>query len=162
MLSKLYASPSTSITSSILEDGFLPILPVPMIFPLVFPPNVTWPFLVSVNMQNLVLSPVICLEQPLSIYHMLFMAARHSYKYNQTRDFGTQTCLGPFLSFADLSRANRHLRIHIYFTQGDAIISFDSLFMSLFIMIFDFKIISWKIFFWNFLLWWKFVSFVNL
>ena len=126
------------MTSSIQEDGFLPTLPDLIILPFVFPQNVTWPRSPSVSMQNLVLSPVICLEQLLSRYHLLFMTVRHSYKYNQTRDFGTHTFFGPFLSFINLSRAIKHLKIHTCFTHDDAIISFDSLFMSLFILIFDF------------------------
>ena len=46
------------------------------------------------------MSPVICLEQPLSKYHLLFgfIAARHFCIDNQGRILGTQATLGPLRS----------------------------------------------------------------
>ena len=51
-----------------------------MIFPLPLSPKVTCPPSLDFKELNCDLSPVICLEQPLSIYHLLLFASRHTYK----------------------------------------------------------------------------------
>ncbi|KAE9591201.1 hypothetical protein Lalb_Chr20g0115921 [Lupinus albus] len=80
MLRRLCLSPSTYSTSSIVVEGGFPILPTPRIFPLLLSPYVTYPLSLGVRTENLLLSPVICFEQPLSRYHKLQAALKFSYK----------------------------------------------------------------------------------
>ena len=47
-------------------------IPLPFIFHDASFPKVTFPYLLSLKVGNLLLSPVICLEHPLSIYQGLF------------------------------------------------------------------------------------------
>ena len=67
MLSRLCLSPSTNHTL-LIEIEELPIVPVPMILPVWFPPNPTVPPSFMVRVRNIDLSPVMCREQPLSRY----------------------------------------------------------------------------------------------
>jgi len=53
----------------LIEIEELSIVPVPMILPDWLPPNFTFPPSFIVRVRNIDLSPVICLEQPLSRYH---------------------------------------------------------------------------------------------
>ena len=71
MLSKLCFKPLTRYTLSMEWVGDLPILPIPTILPFLLSPNVTLPLLRAVSERNFDLSPVICLEQPLSRYQWL-------------------------------------------------------------------------------------------
>ena len=67
MLSRLCLSPSTNHTL-LIEIEELPIVPVPMILPVWFPPNPTVPPSFIVRVRNKDMSPVMCREQPLSRY----------------------------------------------------------------------------------------------
>ena len=80
IISKLWFKPSTRSTLLIELDEFSSILPYPMIFPLSLPLNVTLPPFLFDRKINFSLSPVICLEQPLSRTHLPLLAARHTYK----------------------------------------------------------------------------------
>ncbi|KAE9598408.1 hypothetical protein Lalb_Chr15g0080461 [Lupinus albus] len=80
MLRRLCLSPSTYSTSSIVVEGCFPILPTPRIFPLLLSPYVTYPLSLGVRTENLLLSPVICFEQPLSKYHKLRAALKSTCK----------------------------------------------------------------------------------
>ncbi|CAL0318734.1 unnamed protein product [Lupinus luteus] len=82
MFRRLCLSPSTYSTPSIVVEGGLPILQTPSIFPLLLSPYVTYHFSIGVRTKNLLLSPVICFEQPLSKYHKLQAALKFSYKTN--------------------------------------------------------------------------------
>ncbi|KAE9594097.1 hypothetical protein Lalb_Chr18g0050161 [Lupinus albus] len=81
MLRRLCFKPSTYKTFSIVTCGGLPILPIPKILPLLLSPYVTNPSFGRIKL-NFDLSPVICLEQPLSRYHRSFSALKHTYKIN--------------------------------------------------------------------------------
>ncbi|KAE9607831.1 hypothetical protein Lalb_Chr09g0334311 [Lupinus albus] len=80
MLRRLCLSPSTYSTSSIVVEGGFPILPTPRIFPLLLSPYVTYPLSLGVRTEDLILSPVICFEQPLSKYHKLRAALKSTCK----------------------------------------------------------------------------------
>jgi len=67
MLSRLCLSPSTNHTLFI-ETEELPIVPEPMILSVWFPPNPTVPLSFMVRVRNKDQSPVMCHEQPLSMY----------------------------------------------------------------------------------------------
>src|ERR1700732_1857107 len=62
------------------------------------------------NLENFVLSPVMCLEQPLSIYHtfLLVLLLRHTYINNQVA-LGTQLALGPFGLGSEYSHASHKI-----------------------------------------------------
>jgi len=74
MLSRLCFKPCTYWTFYILAELGLPIIPLPLILSLSLFPNVTSPpsFFSKVRKQSL--SPVMCLEQPLSKYHGFVLA----------------------------------------------------------------------------------------
>ncbi|CAL0332873.1 unnamed protein product [Lupinus luteus] len=82
MLRRLCFSPSTYNTPFIVVEGGFPILPTPRIFPLLLSPYVTYPLSLGVRIENLLLSSVMCFEQPLSKYHKLQAALKYSYKTN--------------------------------------------------------------------------------
>ncbi|CAL0301115.1 unnamed protein product [Lupinus luteus] len=82
MLRRFCLSPSTYSTPSIVVEGGFPILPTPRIFPLLLSPYVTYPLSLGVKTENLLLSSVMCFEQPLSKYHKLQAALKFSYKTN--------------------------------------------------------------------------------
>ncbi|CAL0308052.1 unnamed protein product [Lupinus luteus] len=82
MLRRLCLSPSTYSTPSIVFEGGFPILPTPTIFPLLLSPYVKYPLSLGVRTKNLLLSLVMCFEQPLSKYHKLQAALKFSYKTN--------------------------------------------------------------------------------
>ncbi|GAB2283297.1 hypothetical protein Dimus_039587 [Dionaea muscipula] len=67
-----------------------------MILPLSLSPNVTCPPSSGVILESNALSPVICLEHPLAMYHFPLVALDFKHTYtNQTLDFGTHFVLGP-------------------------------------------------------------------
>jgi len=68
MLSMLCLSPSTNHTL-LKEREELPIVHVPMIFPVWFPPNPIVPPSFIVRVRNIDYSPVMCHEQLFSRYH---------------------------------------------------------------------------------------------
>src|SRR4030043_701972 len=68
MLSRLGVKPSTSQTL-LIEREELPIIPVPTIFPFWCPPKPTEPPSFMLRVWNIDLSPVICREHPLYMYH---------------------------------------------------------------------------------------------
>ncbi|CAL0315031.1 unnamed protein product [Lupinus luteus] len=82
MLRRLCLSPSTYSTPSIVVEGGFPILPTPSILPLLLSPYVTYPLSIGVRTENLLLSLVMCFEQPLSRYHKLQATLKFSYKTN--------------------------------------------------------------------------------
>ncbi|CAL0319919.1 unnamed protein product [Lupinus luteus] len=82
MLRRLCLSPSTYSTPSIVVEGGFPILTTPRILPLLYSPYVTYPLSLGVRKENLLLSPVMCFEQPLSKYHKLQGALKFSCKTN--------------------------------------------------------------------------------
>ncbi|CAL0309389.1 unnamed protein product [Lupinus luteus] len=82
MLRRLCLSPSTYGTPSIVVEGGFLILLTPSILPLLLSPYVTYPLSLGVRTENLLLSPVMCFEQPLSRYHKLQTALKFSYKTN--------------------------------------------------------------------------------
>ncbi|CAL0330935.1 unnamed protein product [Lupinus luteus] len=82
MLRRLCLSPSTYSTPSIVVEGGFPILPTPSILPLLLSPYVTYPLSLGVRTENLLLSLVMCFEQPLSRYHKLQATLKFSCKTN--------------------------------------------------------------------------------
>ncbi|RHN52290.1 hypothetical protein MtrunA17_Chr6g0478921 [Medicago truncatula] len=86
MLNRLCFRPSTSHTLFI-EMEELPIVLVPMIFPVWLPPNFTSPPSFIVRVRNKAFSPVMCHEHPLSRYHDLCfsLALKHTCSFNQFR-----------------------------------------------------------------------------
>ena len=80
MLSRLCLSPSTNHTL-LIEIEELPIVLVPMILPVWFPPNLTVPPSFMVRVRNN-LSPVMCREQPLSKYQDFYFSLPFRYTCN--------------------------------------------------------------------------------
>src|SRR3954463_4750581 len=86
MDNKLCVNPSTR--STLVMEGELPrlMVPEPMIFPFLSPPNLTSPPGLSTRSWNVDLLPVMCREQPESRYHDILLsvlfAAKDIYNLN--------------------------------------------------------------------------------
>ena len=98
MLSKLCFKPLTNKTFSMYLEGVIPMLPIPMIFPLPLSPKVTIPPSLASSVMNCDSSPVMCLEHPLSRYHFLFPSwdARHTCKHRSSFCLRYPSFLGSF------------------------------------------------------------------
>ena len=94
MLKRLCFKPSTNKTSSIKKLDLLPMVPLPMILPLLLSPKVTYPSSMLVSLENWDGSPVICLEHPLSRYHLLLLACDGLVFYKKGWCLGTHLLLG--------------------------------------------------------------------
>ena len=85
MLKRLWVNLSTNITLVIKSESFLPTLSIPIIFDLIPSANFTIPPSLELRFMNQDLFLVICLEQPLSIYHVIsfwWCDLRHTYIRN--------------------------------------------------------------------------------
>lgn len=70
MLNRLYFRPSTYKTLFMEAREGIPILPIPMIFPLFVPPKATTLPSTSFRSRNIEISPIMCHEQPLPRYQL--------------------------------------------------------------------------------------------
>ena len=96
MLSKLCFKPSTKRTSSTMKEDTLPILPIPMILPFELSPNVTFLPSFGERVVNLFLSPIMCLEHPLSRNHLSLvdLEIKHTYKISSSNPLWYPNLLG--------------------------------------------------------------------
>ena len=93
ILSRLCCKFLTKSTLSIAQELDLPTFPLVMISPFMLSPKVTIPPSQVSSERNFDLSPVMCLQHPLSRYHELFPLTR-TCKANQLLASGTQSSLG--------------------------------------------------------------------
>ena len=89
MLRRLCFRPSTNSTSLIKKVFLSPIVHLPRILPLLLSPYVTWPSFLRSRLTNLLLSPVMCLEQSLSRYHIFLLTVKEPCK---KQDQGARFC----------------------------------------------------------------------
>ncbi|CAL9126630.1 unnamed protein product [Musa textilis] len=93
MLKRLCFNPSTNNTSSIKKLDLLLMVPLLMILPLLSP-KVTYSSSWLVSLENCNGSPVMCLEHPLSRYHLLLLACVDECVYKKRWFLGTHLNLG--------------------------------------------------------------------
>ena len=89
-----------------------PMDPLPRILPLLLSPKVTCPSCLKEMLRNFDLSPVMCLEHPLSKYHCCLLSSKISYKEDfQVQKFGPLMNVGPFCLYSTIESL-LHLGIH--------------------------------------------------